>query len=774
MHPILLVGAALVGLPILLHLIMKQEPRRLPFPAFRFLKQRLKTNQRKLRLRHFILLALRMLLIALFCLTLYQPMLETGRIPLGGDQPVAVVLVIDTSPSMGYSVNDKSRLEDARRRALELLDQLPDRSPIAVVPTGVAGAESAGLAGTWLRSPADARKLLEQLKEPVAGETLPAALAAAYQLLKTVDQESEAAEPLPRLVAVFTDRAAACWDPSRVDDLKKLRDSIPDPKPIHAVFDVGADQPANVAILAAEMRPQVVPASQPAVVSVSVGAVGPDVEAVVMAKLVGPAGAKSGERTERKPVPVPGGQSRGVQFDFRGLTPGLYQLELSLGSADRLAFDNFRYLTFRVAEPRKILTIADDPDDAGFWKEAHRSKGDFDCTVVKPDDVKAGDLGAYEVVCLLNVARPNAPPGAPLWDKLVPYVEGGGKLVIIPGGEDQVAVEEYDPGKTSEGANKLMPGALRGVIDTRTTQPESPKPADPKGPRPPDRRHGVTWLLDDRVIQHPMLTPFKEWMRLGNVNFFVYPRKAWKYWDVEKLAQDGVSTVVEYDDSDDPKARPRHPAVLERSVGTRGKVLLLTTRMDVPAADPDREWNDYRRSDTAWPVVFPWLIARYLAGDTADANFNYATGQAVTVPITKLLAGRRENLVFEGPKVEPSETIIRPAERQAELRLGPQRTAVPGNFRLSSPANPDWVEGFSLNVPAEESNLEKVPAEAIEDVTGKDSVVAVGRDMRLIDLLGSIEAGRQPLELFPWLLIAVLVLLVVEALVANRFYRGRK
>ena len=45
MHAILIAGVALVGLPILLHLIMKQEPKRLTFPAFRFLRQRLKTNQ---------------------------------------------------------------------------------------------------------------------------------------------------------------------------------------------------------------------------------------------------------------------------------------------------------------------------------------------------------------------------------------------------------------------------------------------------------------------------------------------------------------------------------------------------------------------------------------------------------------------------------------------------------------------------------------------------------------------------------------------------------
>ena len=99
MHVILIAGAALIGLPILLHLIMKQEPKRLPFPALRFLKQKQRTNQRKLRLRHFILLALRMLLIGLFCLAMFQPKVPSVfsdvGIDLSGDQPVAAVLVID-------------------------------------------------------------------------------------------------------------------------------------------------------------------------------------------------------------------------------------------------------------------------------------------------------------------------------------------------------------------------------------------------------------------------------------------------------------------------------------------------------------------------------------------------------------------------------------------------------------------------------------------------------------------------------------------------------
>src|SRR5882724_3640366 len=155
MNPILLVGAALVGLPILLHLIMKQEPKRLPFPAFRFLKQRLKTNQRKLRLRHFILLALRMLLIAIFALALYQPSILSsgGLIDISGKQPLAVVIVIDTSPSMSYADGDKTHLEEACGRAAELINDLPDGSRIAIIETGDPG-------GDWLPSASDARTKL--------------------------------------------------------------------------------------------------------------------------------------------------------------------------------------------------------------------------------------------------------------------------------------------------------------------------------------------------------------------------------------------------------------------------------------------------------------------------------------------------------------------------------------------------------------------------------------------------------------------------------------
>src|SRR5262245_26531780 len=126
-HVYLLGGLALVGIPILLHLLLRQKPRRLPFAAFRFLKARQVTNQRRMRLQHLLLLLLRMLVLAAICLALARPLLFSHWLSGTGNQPVAAVFLFDTSPSMGYTVGGvegATRLDDARDRARELIKEM--------------------------------------------------------------------------------------------------------------------------------------------------------------------------------------------------------------------------------------------------------------------------------------------------------------------------------------------------------------------------------------------------------------------------------------------------------------------------------------------------------------------------------------------------------------------------------------------------------------------------------------------------------------------------
>src|SRR5947209_18695458 len=156
-HPLLLGGLLLVGIPILLHLTMRQKPKRLPFPAFRFLLQRRRANQRSLRLRHLLLLALRIGLIALMCVALARPRLFSEGLNLSTDRPRALVMLFDTSPSMEYTVRGKTRLDEARQRAEELIAELPGDSKVAIL-------DSSEIGGEWSANLDAARKRVNDLK----------------------------------------------------------------------------------------------------------------------------------------------------------------------------------------------------------------------------------------------------------------------------------------------------------------------------------------------------------------------------------------------------------------------------------------------------------------------------------------------------------------------------------------------------------------------------------------------------------------------------------
>src|ERR1700694_5647100 len=98
LHAYLLGGLALLSVPVLVHFLMRQKPRRMPFPAFRFLQQRGAVNRRRMRLQHLLLLLLRMLALAGLCFALSQPRLSLPKawadaLGLGGPRPAAVAFV---------------------------------------------------------------------------------------------------------------------------------------------------------------------------------------------------------------------------------------------------------------------------------------------------------------------------------------------------------------------------------------------------------------------------------------------------------------------------------------------------------------------------------------------------------------------------------------------------------------------------------------------------------------------------------------------------------
>src|SRR5436305_9838771 len=94
-------GAALISLPIIIHLINRMRFRRIRWAAMEFLLKAQKRQRRRLIIEQLILLAMRCLLIAMIGYWLGSFVGFGGDVLRGGESSVLHVVVIDDTPSMG-------------------------------------------------------------------------------------------------------------------------------------------------------------------------------------------------------------------------------------------------------------------------------------------------------------------------------------------------------------------------------------------------------------------------------------------------------------------------------------------------------------------------------------------------------------------------------------------------------------------------------------------------------------------------------------------------
>ncbi len=128
--PLFFAGLAALSIPILVHLVRRDERRSFAFPSLMFLKHIPVREHRRRSIRHWWLLALRCLIIALLCLAFAKPFIEwpADGIASLGDSHDRVVL-LDRS----HSMQSGSRWDDARVFATEAIDALGSGDRAALV-----------------------------------------------------------------------------------------------------------------------------------------------------------------------------------------------------------------------------------------------------------------------------------------------------------------------------------------------------------------------------------------------------------------------------------------------------------------------------------------------------------------------------------------------------------------------------------------------------------------------------------------------------------------
>jgi hypothetical protein len=640
--------------------------------------------------------------------------------------PVAAVFLFDTSLSMGYQHENKTRLQRATEIALEQLSQLPAGSRIAVADTS--NDEEilfrADLVG--------AKSRIDALEIHAAAIPLNIRTGTALDTQLT-DREFQFAEQekVPenlrrdshlREVYLFTDMSAHGWKMTAASALQETMKEFEWANVY--IIDVGILEPTNFSVSALRLSKPVVPIGGELTVTANVDGIGKGTaNETRMLELY--LEDMNGKRVKKGQQLAQPGDS--VEFSpVGGLRAPMSRGEVRLVSSDPLEGDDVLFFTVAVRPPPQVLVVYQNYDEAHFWIKAlapddlKESRARFRVKPLHVSKFKPSSLAGPAVVCLINLATPSVP----IWNALGEFVEDGSGLFVVVGNRrvDPVAYNR-------DSAQAILPGKLLARL--------SFTPAE---------------RLDLGVLEHPVLKKFDTLGGAAELSFIDIHR----YWRV-KTHKD-ASVVIPYSDW------RTDPALLERAYG-KGRVLLFTTAVDRERTGRE-EWADLAGGHV-WPFfILADQITHYLARQRIG-TLNYIAGETVRVPLDPEQPVSRYLMQKPGTFQQlPGEV----AEGSESITI--EDADLLGNYTLvGADKKSTFIAGFSVNPDPAESDFTRLEESELNALFGEDRY-DVARDID--ELTRRVSQGRIGQEVFPFVLAFVLIVFCGEHLVSNRFYKAEQ
>lgn len=744
-------GLTTAAIPVLLHLLMRGKPKRIEFPALMFVKKRLDIQRRNYRLKHLILLVLRIAVFVLLGLALARPTLKwTGWLsdfststtsgPSKGfvgnlttslgtqEAPIAVVIVVDNSVRMQYRSENKTRLEVAREFARWILRQLPDGSNIGIVSTD---REAAVFQVDVLA----ADDKIERLQSVSSGRSVAEAVLDALSLLNGSDFEQQE-------LYVLTDLAESAWPGTLADSLREL---VEQAKPTQNLFvsnsgkdlgifvvDIGVEQPIDSAITRLSLSSQTASPQSTVYLEAEFSHLGPACQKTVDLVLFDPKENETesledtGTIRDTKTFDFPEGESkRSENFVLTGFLPGSRQGLIRFTVPDALTPNDEFFFSIQVDSLTKILLVSQAPvrESSLFLRQAletipfHADTESFTELSTKTQK----ELKEYAAVILLD--PPDLTPS--VWRKLADYASDGFGVGVVLG----PAV-----------------GTLSSFNDSTATEVLGAKLV-----RQGRQQDGELWIIPENEAS-PILTPFRQIDSLNRFPWDAMP--VFRYWELNDLSSKAEVAL--------PFSNKR-PAVLTQTLG-KGRTLTMTTPVS-RLGENIPPWNLLPQSEAAW-MFLPLSegLVKYLIGE-AELSFNYVAGEPIVLHQSTT---RSDEFPATCLLTTPSGTSVRLTNDARQRQVRVPSTTEPGNYRIRSGGERQSLDiGFSVNLPADEMRLQRIDRNRLDRFFGDNNY-------RLVRTPREIETGvarrRIGQELYTAILLALIAVFVTEYAFSNRFY----
>ena len=685
--PAFLAGLAAIAIPVIIHLINRERKVVVEFPSLMFLQRIPYRSVRRQKLRHLLLLALRCVALALLVAAFARPFFERRRAGISTTGAREVVILLDRSSSMGYA-DRWAKAKDAAKKVVNGLTS-GDRATLVLF------ASDASVASEPMATPDRIVAAINAAKLSAEGTRYSSALKLASQII--------ASSTLPRReVVVISDFQKIGW-------VNHNEIVFPQGTTVTPV-DLGGATSSDVAVSQVTTDRDSTAERDRVTVAARLINTGSAAKSIAATLAIGGRDVQ----TQRVALPASGVQ----QVTFApiavpsGATKGVVRI-----TPDSLAQDDV--LNFTIAPDEAVPVLIVEPssprENQSLFLSRALAIGDrpsFRIDQKRVDALTPRDFDGRALIVLDEVAPPTGPVGA----RLRALIDGGGGLIVVPGGS----------------RTETWPAEWRALLPTIG--------------QVVDRTDDAGGTLSSVDYAHPIFEIFNA-PRSGDFS----TARFYRYRAL--TPQTGTTVLARFDDGS--------PALVERLVG-RGKVLTWASTLD-----------SYWTNLPLQPVFLPFVhqLGKH-AGRYADPRPWYTAGDVLDLSrhgelTAPFLAGRGADstteLVLDAPSGARERVTATGANHMITLREQ-------GFYELRGRDTPVGAgRPIAVNVDPAESDLSHLdPQDVVVAVTSVNGQHQPGSEINT----ATPQDQEQRQKVWWYLLLGALLLMGVETMLSNRLSKA--
>lgn len=418
LNPAVLFGLIAASIPVILHLLNLRKLKRVEFSTLAFLKQIQKSKIRRIKIKQWILLALRLLIIALLVLAFARPTLDSDALgAISSSAKTHAFYIVDNSASMSVIEGEGSQFNKGKQvvNGLNGLLKEGDNANLFFASDRIQKGnnfESIGDIGNRLKD-----SKVSSVKPVISN------------LLYEVVQRAFKSDRLNKEIYLISDFQKSSFD---------LQEDVPSPANFsdnnNSIFliNLKPDNVFNISVQSLKTQSRIFEKGKTVLFSAKVKNHSDRGVKNLLASIF-----INGKRSAQNSVDLNPGETKSIEFETVISETGLNEVMLEIDEDDIL-HDNRRYFGFYVPEILNVLLLTDSPGDGKFIEFAlsgRVEKNALNIEQINLSRINSVLIDDYDAVIIAGSENINN------YDAVERFTDAGIGILFFPG--DNSTLENY-------------------------------------------------------------------------------------------------------------------------------------------------------------------------------------------------------------------------------------------------------------------------------------------------------------------------------------------